>query len=379
MRILQIIPTIRAEGAQRMLANLAREQRAAGHEVAVASLFDPTGLTVEPELRASGVEVHTLGKRMGIDLRMMPRLARLAARFAPDVFHTHLYVLKYVVPALALRPRPVVHTVHTLAEREGTAGDDLVQRLAFRMGVAAVAIGDAVADSFERLYGVRPRRTIPNGIPVAEYAPSAVARSEVRAELGITAGAPVFVMVARLVKEKDHAAALTAFAAPALRPLSAHLLVAGDGPLRGELEEKARQLGAAERVHFLGARRDVPRVLAAADVFVLSSEFEGHPLCVMEAMAAGKPVISYAVGCVPENVSSRTGRLVAPGDVSGLAAAMRDLAADPALSRELGAEALRVAGGRFDASTMARAYDDLYQELLGAKAGSPAAPPGGSP
>ncbi|HET6437206.1 MAG TPA: glycosyltransferase [Anaeromyxobacter sp.] len=376
MRVLQVIPTLSAEGAQRMMANLCRELRRSGHEVGVISLFDPSAQSLQADLVTQGVEVHSLGKRMGPDLRMFRRVAAEVIRFAPEVIHSHLYVLKYLLPGALIRRRrcPVVHTIHSLAEHEGgTLADLLVQRAAFRLGVTAVSIGEAVSRSFRRLYGAPPGRTIPNGIPVDDYAPPRGAREVVRALLGI-GEAPVFVTVGRLVPEKNQAAALEAVASRRLRSLSAHLLVAGDGPLREALAGRARELGVADRVHLLGSRRDVARVLAAADVFVLPSTYEGHPLSVLEAMAAGKPVVATAVGCVPETVSGATGRLVVPGAAGALESAMYELAASPALARALGAEGRRVAGRRFDSGAMARAYEQLYRELLsaGAARASPA-------
>ncbi len=362
-----------------MVAHLCRVLRRSGHHVGVVSLFDPSGVSVEDDLRADGVELHLLGKRMGLDVRMVGRVARAMARFAPDVIHTHLYVLKYLLPAfLAVRRCPIVHTVHSLADREGgTRVDELVQYVAFRTGVTAVAIGSAVAHSMRQLYGLSPWRIIPNGVPVAEYAPPAGAREDVRGALGIPADAPVFAMVGRLVPEKNHAAALVACASPRLSSLAPHLLVAGDGVLREPLTRQAHELGFGNRVHFLGARDDIPRVLAAADVFVLSSTYEGHPLCVMEAMSAGKPVVATAVGCVPETVSSSTGRLVAAGDVTGLESALHELASDRALAQSLGAAALRTARERFDVASMARAYEQLYEELLAVRAVGPVSRPGG--
>src|SRR5438552_862696 len=113
MRILQIIPTLAVGGAERVVSLLARHLRRSGHETSVVSLYDPHGSWIEAELRADGVPVDFLGKHPGLDLRMIPRLARVVARFRPDVIHTHLYVLKYVLPALAASRRcPVVHTVH---------------------------------------------------------------------------------------------------------------------------------------------------------------------------------------------------------------------------------------------------------------------------
>jgi glycosyltransferase involved in cell wall biosynthesis len=364
MRILQVIPTIDAAGAERMVANLARYLRRAGHDVCVVSLMNPGSVSVEPDLKSNGVQVYLLGKRMGVDVRMVPRLARVLAHYEPEVAHTHLHVLKYLLAAMAYSRRcPIVHTVHNLADREVTRGDVLVHQVAFRAGVAAVAIGDAVAQSMRQLYRKPPRRIIPNGIPVDDYASPPGIREEMRASLRIPPDAPTFVNVGLFREQKNHAALLAAFASERLSSLSAHLLLAGDGVLRDEVERQARQLGVAERVRFLGSRKDIPRVLAAADVFVLSSRWEGHPLSVMEAMAAGKPVVATAVGCVPENVSRSTGRLVAEGDVAALGSAMFELANDMPLTRTLGSAAARTARERFDASVMGRAYEELYSEL----------------
>jgi glycosyltransferase involved in cell wall biosynthesis len=257
----------------------------------------------------------------------------------------------------------VVHTVHNLAELEVERLSLVIQSIAFRAGVVPVAIGEAVAESMHRLYRLPPRHQIPNGIPVSDYAPPPRAREEVRASLAIPGDAPTFVTVGRLQPQKDSKSLIEAFASERLRLLGAHLLLAGDGELRRGLEGQASALGIGERVHFLGVRADIPRVLAAADVFVLASRYEGNPLTVMEAMAAGKPVLATAVGCVPELVSDCAGLLVAPGDGPALEAAMVDLASDLTRARARGEAAALVARSRFDASVMASAYEKLYAEV----------------
>src|SRR5258708_26822430 len=166
MRVLQVIPTLAVGGAERVVALLARHLRRSGHAVGVVSLYDPHGSWIEAELRSDGVPLYFLGKRRGLDLRMIPRLARVVARFRPDVLHTHLYVLKYVLPALAASRRcRVVHTVHNLSEHEVERLSRSIQSLAFRMGVVPVAIGEVVAESMLRRVRLPPRDRTPNWLP----------------------------------------------------------------------------------------------------------------------------------------------------------------------------------------------------------------------
>ncbi len=365
-RVLLLVPTLRVGGAERIVSALARHLAAAGWPVAVTSMFDPPGSPIEMELRAAGIPLVFLAKRPGLDLKMIPRLARVLRAYRPDVVHTHGYVLRYAVPALLLARRPpVVHTVHNLAQHETDPLGIAIQFLAFRTGVAPVAIGDAVAESIRKVHRLDPRCTIPNGIPVAAYARVDGARREVRAELGIPADVPVFLAVGRLMTQKNHALLLDAVASERLATLGARLLLVGDGELRDVLRARARERGLESRVFFLGMRGDVPRLLSACDAFVLSSSWEGNPLSVMEAMAAGTPVVATAVGCVPELVPPEAGRVIPPGDLAALEAALLAVAADPPRARATGIAAARVARERFDEAVMVRAYQHLYEEITG--------------
>lgn len=367
MRIVELIPTLGVGGAERIVALLSRELAALGHHVEVVVLGQPEDSWIEAELREAGVAVHHLGKGPGFEARIVWDLARTLKRIEPDVVHTHLHVLKYLLPGSPVyRWRRVVHTLHNLAQNEAVANDRRLQQVAFRAGVVPVAIGDAVAESFAEVYGFAVPWSIPNGIPVRDFQRGEAVRQRLRAELGL-GDAPTFVVVGRLNEQKNHALLLEAFADPRLA--EARLLIVGDGDLRAELEGKAAGLG--ERVRFLGIRRDVPDLLAAADAFVLSSDWEGNPLVVMEALSAGRAVVSTAVGCVPELVSERTGALVPAGDGAALAEALAALVADPARVRSLGAAAAADALARFDASVMARAYVDLFERgTPGARGGS---------
>ncbi len=366
MRVVQVIPSLSVGGAERIAALLALELRRAGDEVSLISLYDPEGSWIERELREAGVGLHFLGKRPGLDPRVPPRLSRTFRSLRPHVIHTHLHGLKYSAMARAGRWRwpAIVHTIHNMAQREAEGADRALRQVLFRAGVVPVAIGDEVARSLRDTYGIEPRWSIPNGIIVADFAPRPGAGEVARAAHGIEAGRPVLITAGRLNTQKNHAMMLEAFADQRLAERDALLLICGDGDLRPGLEELVRERGLTQRVRFLGVVSNLPELLAAADAFILSSDWEGNPLVVMEAMAAGKPIVTTTVGCVPELVSPETGWLVAPGDRAGFADALVQLLHDPDRRRAQGEAAARVARERFDVSAMAAAYRGLYRTLV---------------
>jgi glycosyltransferase involved in cell wall biosynthesis len=281
------------------------------------------------------------------------------------VVHTHIFALRYAFPYMLCRRIPaMVHTVHNLAERELEWYGRWVHRLAFRRGVLPVAIAREVADSIRRVYGIDEFPLIPNGIPVDTFRSPSIDRERWRNKEGFMPREILFVCVAWLRPQKNPVLLLESFRrGPASDP-RAHLLLVGIGPLKSELERQIGASGLQERVHLLGERADVPEILNAADVFVLSSDYEGNPLSVMEAMAAGKPMICTAVGGVPELVEDGCGLLVPPRDAQALSKAMSHMLENPNVRKSMGEKSVRRAVERFDLRAMTEAYEDLYRWLI---------------
>jgi glycosyltransferase involved in cell wall biosynthesis len=210
--------------------------------------------------------------------------------------------------------------------------------------------------------GISPEDTlfIPNGIP----APPAASGNDVRAELGIPPDAPVIgtVSVLRPQKALDvllRAAKILVEEFPGLR-----VLIAGEGDRREALEELARELGLEGTVMFLGVRTDVPDVLAALDIAVSSSDFEGSPLSVMEYMEAARPVVATRVGGVPDLIDDGVhGLLVQPQDPAAFAAAVAELLRDPARAAEMGRRGQERRRKEFDISVMVKRLEELYVRL----------------
>jgi L-malate glycosyltransferase len=259
----------------------------------------------------------------------------------------------------------IVRTEHSIRHpgRNAALYDSVLEPLLTALTHRVVCVCEAVRE------GQRARTpwaagklvTIPNGI--SDAAPGG--RDGTRAELGLAPDDVAVVTVASLTPAKAQHVLIEAFAQVARSVAGARLFLAGDGPLRAALEEQARGLGVDGRVRFLGVRRDVPALLAAADLFVLSSVREGLSLSLLEAMRAGRPVVTTDAGGNREAVvPGATGLVVPPNDAGALAAAMTGLARDGAQRAAWGRAARRRWEERYTAEHMVRDTEELYRQVL---------------
>ena len=367
--ILHVVDTLEFGGLERMVADIACAQRGHGHDVAVFSLTGAGDLGAE--IARAGVEVVEGGKRGGFDLAMLARLRSAILRVGADVVHTHNFVPNYYA-ALAitsvLRSRPaLVNTCHNMGTR--LAGPRLrrLYRLSLLRTARVAGVGDGVARHLvER--GLAPAaRTVAvrNGVRMPPQA-DADARRSARAALGIGDHALLLGTVGRLVELKNHRLLLDQVAPLAADFPALQLVLVGDGPLRDELRAQARALGIDARVHFTGARDDVGRLLPALDAFVLPSRTEGLSIALLEACAAGLPVVASAVGGNPEIIEDgRTGLLFPSEDGAALEAALRRLLADHTLCAGLGRAARTWVEDHASLAAVRADYDAFYAQALG--------------
>jgi glycosyltransferase involved in cell wall biosynthesis len=366
IKVAHIIPTLSPGGAERVAVHIVTGLNRQRYEAVVVSLSGRSGGELDRLLEQAGVEVRYLGKPPGFDYRMYSRVHGVLRDSRPDIVHTHIQVLRYALPSmLFLKHASLLHTVHNLAEREVEPRARWIQRYAFSHGVVPVPVAEQVAASLKRLYGIEQCRVIPNCIPVHCYACPETPRGKWRAREGFGDQDILFVCVARFAPQKNHALLLRAFAqGPASDP-NAHLVLFGEGALQDQLQDQAKDLGLGSQVHFLGLRADIPDALGAMDVFVLSSDWEGNPLSVIEAMASGLPIVSSAVGGVPDLFENgKEGILVQPGDVLGFSSSMAYLSRNREVRLSMGMAAARRARENYDVSSMVQAYEELYEDLV---------------
>lgn len=363
IRVLEVLPSLKRAGAERMATSLACGLDPLHFEVRVVAMFDPSPGGFESVLAEHDIPAEHLSKSSGLDLRMIPRMRRIFRQFEPHIIHTHSYLLRYAVPAHAgLRQGTIVHTVHNVAKREVDLAGRMLHRIAFRMGVQPVAVGEEVERSFRKVYGFDVTATIPNGIDIERFRQPDVGANWRRLH-GFTPDDRLAVAVARLEPQKNPIGAVDAFADALRNHPNWHLLLAGDGTMREQTASRAEELGLAHRIHLLGVRDDITEILTAADIFLLASHWEGNPLSVMEAIAAGLPVVATAVGGIPQLVETGSnGILVEPNSREQLAAAIASLAGDDAMREAYRQDALRRAPS-FAVETMVASYAKLFVQI----------------
>lgn len=366
-RVLLVVSVLDGTGPGRVLTTLAQHLPHEWEPVLVTT----HGVRESPmidEARAAGITVEHLGMRAIWDIGGAGRFAGLVRRYRPAVVHTRTIRADLVGRIAAPLRVPVINNLVNLYPDDSTALHGVVAgrvltglvRATRRAARLLVANADAVAVNARQAFGAPADRVrvIYDGIDVARWhaAPPADLSS-----VGIAAGDRVAATVARLHPQKGLEDLIAAAALLRNEP-SLHLVVVGDGPDRAPLQRTIDDAGLADRLHLLGHRDDVAGVLARAELFVLPSRFEGLPSAVIEAMAAGLPVIATDVGGVRELVDDgRTGWLVPAASPVMLADAIRNaLRADTAL---IGAAARARAASMFDAAGMAARFSATYTEV----------------
>jgi glycosyltransferase involved in cell wall biosynthesis len=298
----------------------------------------------------------------------MGRLSRFIAHVRPDIVNSHLFRSTAIAAPLARwHGARAVETYHGREGwRQGFAPlRFLPDRVIGRCLDRVIAVSEAARNFLIRAKGYRADKitVVPNGRDLSVFTPGR-AREAVRKELGLDRAVPLVAVVGRLEPQKGHAYLLDAWPAVTRELPDARLLVIGDGGLRDALADQARARGVADSVVFAGFRADVPRMLDAIDVLCLPSLYEGTPLALFEAMAAGKAIVATAVDGNAEVLEDgRTGLLVPARDPAALAQAVLRVLEAPTLRARLGAAA-RQASRDYDIETTVRRLEALYDEVL---------------
>lgn len=372
MHIVQIIDLLKFGGAQKLLITFAAEAEARQIKLTLISISHKNEASIVNELKELGVQVYSVPSRgVLLDPKRFWQIVKLLRREHCDIIHTHLTVSN-VIGTLAGKVAgvPTVASLHNVRIDKRPKGLLPIQ---IRSGLEAyilryiarqiIAVGYIVADTHRDRFFGKPIRVIPNAVDPAPSLSSAE-RTALRTEIAGDPNCPLLISVGRLVTQKGYGDLLTAFATLHQTHPSAVLAIAGNGSKWDELTTQIDRLGLNGQVKLLGFREDVPRLLAASDIFVNSSLWEGLPVAVLEAMAAGLPIVATNVGDVPKVVVEGTGLVVPPKEPDTLAAAVGSLLDDPERIKCFGSAAKAHVNRNYSAEAWVNQLLELYSEVI---------------
>jgi glycosyltransferase involved in cell wall biosynthesis len=361
-------------GLERTVIDLVREGQRLGQQVSVLCLERPG--TWGELVESLGARLICIYKPPGLKLQRLKNVQRVISDLRPDVLHTHqITALFYTGPvARELGVPVVVHTEQGNHLRGAVSSIGrlrlwLLMWLATRHVARFFGVSEDIAATVRafRLLSASKVSVIPNAVDTGRFGCRADTAA-VRTRLGIPVEATVVGTVGRLNEIKRQDLLIRAFADVRSRLPAAHLLLVGDGPLLADLRALAAILGVGDSVHFAGYQADPVPYLQAMDIFALTSRIEGTPLSVLEAWAAGLPVVAARVGGLVRLVGDeRSGLLFDGGDQRALADAICALLLDPDRARKMGETGRQRAYSQFSVTTMAKEYQRHYIELLEAR------------
>jgi glycosyltransferase involved in cell wall biosynthesis len=363
IKLLLFIPTLDRSGAEKQFSLLAT--RLPRDEFDVHAVTLTRSGPYESVLRDAGVRLSNLKKRMRVDPVALWRLKSLLDAEQPDILHSWIFAANAYGRLVTGRgPRPKVVVSERCVDSWKSGWQLWLDRKQIGRTTRLVGNSASVAEFYKGL-GVPSGKitVIPNGIEIPDAPPPD--RDRLLGELQIPAGSRVIGFVGRLARQKRVKDLI--WAMQLLQQLTdrVYLLLVGEGPERNDLIALARHVGCEHLIRFAGYREDAAKLIALCQVFWLGSEFEGMSNSVMEAMAAGVPVVATDI---PPNrelvVDGETGFLVRVGDSVGMAQFTDRILADPSLGQRLGAAGRERMRSQFSIERMVAAHADLYREVL---------------
>ena len=364
IRIIHLIHQLGAGGAENGIINLANHIDRQRFEMAICAFVGKGSQT--HRLGTDRIELFELNKRAGNDLKLPFLLFRLFRKWRPDIVHTHAWgtLCEGVLAAKVARIPIIIHGEHGTIQQ--TKRTRYIQKSVWRMTDRVLSVSKYHAQKLARTVGFPVQRitVLPNGVDSDRFQRGNRGRSFVRKADDILIGT-----VGRLVPVKNQMVLIDAFSKLCNQDFNIKLIIVGDGPLRHQLQTVAKDTGCADRIEFLGRRSDVPEIMRAMDIFVLSSYSEGMSNTILEAMSSGLPVVATAVGGNPELVlNGKTGLLVPTNDPEKLERALCLLIRHEEMRKEMGMRGRERVKKYFSLRGMIDNYEKLYLQCYREKA-----------
>jgi len=367
VHVVQLIDSLNWGGAQKLLQTFAETARPSLKRLTIISLREThPGVTIPDQLRRAGCEVITLPARHLFNISRIRKLVAYLRQQDVDVLHTHLTYANILGPlAGRLSGVPVVSTVHNEfydPKRDNRTRRRLETWSLRWLSKRIIAVSHAVAEAQQHRFGAKPMAIIPNCVmPIPSISPDE--RRQLRAQV---AGETTWLLISvgRLARQKGYPDLAEAFSQVHQRYPSSRLIIAGhEGSTQEKLKERIAELNLQDSALLLGPRSDVPALLKASDMFVSASLWEGLPIALLEAMAAGLPVVATSVGDVPRVIEEGCGVLVPPGEPARLAEEVCALLENPGKMKALGEAAEAHVAKHYAPQAWAAQLLELYQAV----------------
>lgn len=358
MKVAIIVPVFITGGAENMAAQLAVHLDKSQVDVEVISIYPRQGHPFEKKIEDAGIPIHYMDKRGHASPGAMIRLWKCLSKMKPDVVHTHIYATFYAIPWVLTHKAVQVHTIHSCPGNEFPGVlDKVLSGMSKMKKMVLAAVSEKNRELARDYYNAPESRVffVNNPVDLERFRPG-----EAAGRKGVT-----FINVGRQDENKNQVMAIRAMQRVLSRVPGARLVLVGSGPCHGELKQTVRQLALENAVEILGECGDPERLLAEADVYLSTSFHEGLPLSMLEAEAAGLPVIATCAGGVVDIVREN-GVLIPPGDQEALETQMLRFAEDPQLRRRCAAASLEIVK-QFDANACAERYTQIYEQFCPGK------------
>ncbi len=354
MRIVQVITSLNLGGAQTLLENLSYGLKEAGQDVIVISLENNHSSTAE-RIENRGIKIIYLDKHPHYDSSIVGKLSKVLQKLNPDIIHAHNIKKAYVY--LAARKaglNKIVYTVHNMAWQEQNAIGGVFSYVMFHSGcMIPVGLSPTVTDSIKKRYHLKHVPTIYNGSELGRY--------PVKTDYSLH-DKPCILNIARLNTQKNHKRLIEAFEIVSRTFPDSRLVLVGEGELQDDIRKQAEEAGLSGSVLFEGFQDDIPGYIEKADIFCLSSDYEGMPMTLIEAMAGGLPIVSTNVGGIPDMLRNEQSAILTKTDAAEIAEALTRLLSEEPLRRRLGENAHKAAE-KFSHKRMAHNYLKLYRRI----------------
>lgn len=349
-RVAVVLPYFGIGGAETMVSRIVSHMDLKSVDIKVFCIYGHAlGNHLEKAISDHGVSIQYLGKGKGFSFSALARLWKALSSYRPNIIHTHLSACVYCIPWNIFHRKVLLHTVHNIPARELTRIKQIPMFMMYKCGAAVpVAISREIQRQMVTHYALKRKPiVINNPVDIERFENT---RREHRDIVIVTAG--------RLTEQKNQKFLIEIIGELSKEYPAIRLLILGDGPLKSMLIDLIEKTGMSHRIQLTGNVDDIENYFAGADIFALCSDYEGVPLVILEAMAAGLPILSTDVGGV-RDVIGQCGILIEKGNKEEYKTSLKRLIDDQSLRRKLGERAQENAV-KYDSSNIAREYVNAY-------------------